>query len=222
LKRNETIFTLKKKLAYILFSFCVTPNTFQNWSDEALAIESKTDMAAFTTLLQRYEIPLLQYIMRISHFSVERAEDILQEVFVKVWNHLDSYDPEMKFCNWIYRIAHNETISEFRKAKARKELQQISCQLNEFENYPAKTDISNDVNKKLTSEKVNRALCFLSPRYRSVLVLRFMEDKNYEEISHILGVPPGTVATLLHRAKEILKKSISREEKQKKGCLRVH
>ncbi len=190
----------------------MSPKEYEELSDEFLAkLSSQGDLYAFSLLLQRYQRPLLQYILRISHFPAERAEDILQEVFVKIWNNLSEYNDQLKFSSWIYRITHNETISEFRKASARRELQQIDWDVSKIECLPARIDISDDLNKKITAENISKILCMLSPQYRSVLILKFLEDRNYEEISEILGIPTGTVATLLHRAKTVFRNIVNRE-----------
>ncbi len=192
----------------------MTPVDYESMKDEELAKRGQTDLNAFTCLLKRYEYPLLQYILRISHFPIDRAEDILQEVSIKVWHNLNEYNNEMKFSSWIYRITHNETISEFRKARSRREMQKIEWDESRIESLPSRIDISSDLNKKITAEKIGKVLSILSPQYRSVLILKFLEDKNYEEISHILHIPAGTVATLLHRAKNVFKNILEREQSQ--------
>ena len=82
----------------------------------ARAIENKQ---AFAAIVQRYEAPLLRYILRLGCKDISAAEDLLQEVFIKTFVHLNDYDTSLQFSSWIYRIAHNEIVSYFRKEKSR-------------------------------------------------------------------------------------------------------
>ncbi|MBI5413948.1 RNA polymerase sigma factor [Candidatus Peregrinibacteria bacterium] len=174
-------------------------------SDEALVLASHQDMNAFGYLVERYETLLLRYIMRISSFSREEAEEILQEIFVKAWRHLNDFDSSLKFKSWIYRIAHNETISEFRKAESRGKGNEISWDEEILADFPSKIDIVHEVHQKLQSEHIRKVLSLLNEKYRTVLILFFLEEKSYEEISDILQIPTGTVATYIKRGKESLK-----------------
>ncbi len=163
---------------------------------------------AFSALLERFKPQLIQYVMRISHFTYDHAEDILQEVFVKVWNKFDTFDEKHSFSAWIYRITHNETISEFRKSCARKESMKLQLENPFIECLPSCIDISNEIHKKILAEKILQVLSLLQPRYSQVLVMKFLEDKPYNEISRQLAIPEGTLATLLHRAKRDFRKTL--------------
>jgi len=90
-----------------------------NLPDETLAQNALQDMQYFEILIERYQGKLKHYVLRISHFSEMEAEEILQEVFIKVWKNLNDFDQNMKFSTWIYQITHNTTISQWRKAKSR-------------------------------------------------------------------------------------------------------
>ncbi len=171
----------------------------QDFTDEQLVAKSLEDIAFFGSLVERYEKPLLNYVFRISGFSLEIAEEILQEVFIKVWKNLNDFSSPMKFSSWIYRITHNETISTFRKIKSRGEQEQV--ELDESLFLPGKTDFTKEFDQKISSVAIKKILSVLTEKYREVLVLRFFEDKSYEEISDILQIPSGTVATLISRAK---------------------
>jgi RNA polymerase sigma-70 factor, ECF subfamily len=88
---------------------------FSEKKDEELVLISISDQDAFSELIRRYEAKLFNYIKRISSLSKEDAEDILQEVFIKVYKNLNGFDVDLKFSSWIYRITHNEVITNFRK-----------------------------------------------------------------------------------------------------------
>lgn len=178
---------------------------YQEKTDQQLVSMALANPHNFLYLMNRYEKPLIFYIRRISQFSVEEAEDILQEVFIKVYKHLNAYDPKLKFSSWIYRITHNQVISKFRKTKARPD--QVSWDMDEslLNRLAADFDLEYDIDLKLFSQKIFNILNNLDDKYREVLILRYFEQKDYSEISDILKKPSGTVATLINRAKLKLK-----------------
>jgi len=177
----------------------------------ALALE---DQDNFLFLAKRYEDRLLRYIKRISGFDNEEAEDVLQDVFIKVYQNLNSFDDSLKFSSWIYRITHNQVISHHRKIKARPE--HYPGELNEeiLHNLAGNLDVAKEMDNQYLRQNVNKILANLDFKYREILILRFLEERNYREISDILKKPAGTVATLLNRAKkrfedELIKQDIS-------------
>ena len=90
-----------------------------NKTDEQIVVLTLKNQDYYLCLMKRYEAKLLNYILKISNINREDAEDILQEVFVKAYQNLNDFDLNFKFSNWIYSIAHNATISVFRKKKVR-------------------------------------------------------------------------------------------------------
>lgn len=160
----------------------------------------------FVYLIERYEQKLLRYIMRISGLRKEDAEDVLQDVFIKVYQNLNDFDHDLRFSSWIYRIAHNQTISNYRKLKSRP--QEISVDDNVFNNFASNLDLEKDVDHVALRKIVGAILMKMDNKYREVLVLRFMEDKSYQEMSDILKKPIGTIATLVSRAKDQFKEKI--------------
>ena len=174
-------------------------------TDQELVILALQHSYNFKYLMEKYEKPLFFYIRRISRFSVEEAQDTLQEVFLKVYRNLNGYDPKLKFSSWIYRITHNEVISKFRKTTARPD--QVSWDMDEglLNRIAADFDIEKDVDLSIFAKKITELLSDLDKKYRDVLILRYFEQKDYQEISDILKKPAGTVATLINRAKKKLK-----------------
>lgn len=170
-------------------------------SDEALAQSALQDLACFESLIERYQGKLKHYILRISHFSEMESEEILQDIFIKVWKNLNDFDADMKFSTWLYRIAHNETISAWRKSKSRGDTERATLDPELFDQIADEFDFVNDLQSQFDSAQVHQILDQLPEKYRTALVLKFIEDKSYDEISDILQKPPGTVATLINRAK---------------------
>ncbi len=168
-------------------------------TDEELVQKSIENIDSFEILIDRYEKKLSNYVARISNFCPETIEEILQNVFVSVWKNLKGFSPDLKFSSWVYRIAHNETISEFRKLKSRGEEKKVELTDELF--IPAEKDFRSEFDRKLTTEKIHQILLEMSEKYREILILKFLEEKNYNEISDILKIPLGTVAVRINRAK---------------------
>lgn len=173
-----------------------------NKTDNELVRLSLDNSDWFFCLAKRYEKKLLQYIMRISKFRREEAEDVLQEVFVKTYYNLNEFNDELKFSSWIYRIAHNQTISEIRKVSVRPS---IPFEKEDIDRFEDAFDITKEIDNSLDREKINEALSKLDEKYREVLVLRFLDEKDYVEISDILKKPVSTVGNLILRGKKLFK-----------------
>jgi len=185
----------------------------ENSSDKELVRAALKNVDDFSWLMKRYEKPLLRYIHRATNASREDAEDILQDIFIKVYRSLNAFDQKLSFSSWIYRIAHNEIINQH-KRRVRSRTISLDSESTGGETIQdelsSNKSIQDDYIAKENSERVRKALGKLSIKYREVLVLRYFEDKDYQEISDILRKPPGTVAVLLNRAKAKFKKLAER------------
>ena len=176
-------------------------------SDSDIVEQSLSDVNSYRYIIERYESKLLRYIKRILYISDEDAEDILQEVFLKAYKNINSYNPKYSFSNWIYRIAHNEAISFLRKKSVTVSNTEDE---NIFDRIPSDEDIEDDFLNSVKSTEVREILSKLDQKYREVLVLRFFEEKEYNEISEILHISSGTVASLINRGKEKFKILVER------------
>jgi RNA polymerase sigma-70 factor (ECF subfamily) len=192
-------------------------NDYENMPDEHLVQLSLKDQDCFYYLMKRYEIKILRYIKRLTTVSEEEAEDIIQEVFIKVYRNLNGFNRKLKFSSWIYRIAHNEIINQYRKTKLR--LAMIPLNIEDEASLIGSINDTIEINGAYenleNAERVRKALSELPDKYREILVLRYLEDKSYDEISDILRKPPGTVATQINRAKAIFKKIAKRHQLDK-------
>ena len=184
------------------------------YSDADLVEMSKKDPESFGILMERYQGPLFHYIRRITQLPREDTEDLLQEVFIKIYKKLNEYGEVLKFSSWAYRIAHNHVIDYFRKINARP-------QTNYLEDYEwekiihASIHLEKDIINGDCAEKVKKCIQDMPLAYKEVLVLRFIEEKSYEEIMDILRKSKGTVATLIRRGKKLLVKKM---EEQGNNC----
>jgi len=173
-------------------------------TDQDLVLKSLHDMEAFGELISRYEAPLKRYVIRISNLSEECVEEVIQDVFLKCWKNLRAFKPDVKFSSWIYRIAHNETISLFRKWKSRGADKAIELHEEIFAPDP-NSNFAKELDQEISAHQIQEIFTHMKKKHREILTLRFFEDKSYDEISDILHRPPGTVATLLNRAKKEFK-----------------
>jgi RNA polymerase sigma-70 factor (ECF subfamily) len=178
-------------------------------TDEEIVAIAVRESSFFGHIIDRYEAPLQRYVRRLGVKVTEDQEDVLQEIFIKVYRNLNSFDSSLKFSSWIYRIAHNEAISWFRKTNVRPEGHLIA----EGDEVLGLIKTSEDDAEQLFDETVNAealkaGLAEIDEKYRVVLILRYFEHKEYEEISDILKIPIGSVGTLLHRGKRQLKQVI--------------
>lgn len=175
-------------------------------TDEELVALALKNQDFFSCLVERYESKLMRYIRRISAATQEDAEDLLQEIFVKVYRNLNDFDPDLKFSSWIYRIAHNQVISSWRKTKSRPQVVKFEADEDFLKFIASDVDLARDTERKFTGEQVRKTINDLDEKYKEVLVLKFLEGKDYQEISDILEKPLGTVATLINRAKKQFRK----------------
>jgi RNA polymerase sigma-70 factor (ECF subfamily) len=171
-------------------------------SDQELVVRALEDKQKFASIVRRYEAPLLRYIVRQGCRDNAQAQDVLQEVFIKAYLHLNDYDPSLPFSSWIYRIAHNETITHFRKEKNRPFVLEKGEDDDLFGKIVDDLELSQQEIQQYVAADIQSALEKLEAKYRDIIVLKFFEDKSYEEISDILQMPQGTVATLINRAKK--------------------
>lgn len=181
-------------------------------SDEELVKKTLEDKDFFGELVDRYQAKLTRYVARLGIRDPDDQLDVLQEIFLKTYRNINGFDSSLKFSSWIYRIAHNEAISWYRKKNVRPEGHLIgdSEEIISFLSGKEETaDVSFD--KMVNAKEVNEALLLIDEKYREAIILRFFEHKEYDEISDILKIPVGSVGTLLHRGKKQLAAALNHE-----------
>ena len=179
----------------------------------ALAQRGRED--AFRELVRRYERPVFSLIFRMVHESAT-AEDLAQDTFIKVLNHIDKYRPEFKLSSWLFKIANNVAIDHLR----RRQIATISMSGSAHAGTAAEVeatsfDIASDdesaldeMESKELGSAIEKAIARLRPEYRSCILLRHVEGRSYEEIAATLDLPLGTVKTYIHRARHQLRESL--------------
>ncbi len=183
---------------------------FKTLADEALVAVVLKTPNAFGEVVERYEAKLSRYIERLGVRVPDDKLDVLQEIFIKAYKNLNSFDGSFKFSSWIYRIAHNEAISWYRKQSVRPEGHLVADGediMLLIKDGMEGAEVSFD--KEINAHELERALKKIDEKYREVLVLRYFEHKEYEEISDILRIPIGSVGTLISRGKKQLLNEIN-------------
>lgn len=179
--------------------------------DQKLVSVARKDRHAFGALVTRYELPLARYARRLGA-DAELAKDILQESFIKAYLHLNDFDSSLSFSAWMYRIVHNETITHLRRLNTRPTPVLKEEDLSLFAMIPDELDLPHEAELRIRQGAVQKAVEALDEKYRTTVVLRFFEHKSYDEISDILKIPSGTVATYLNRGKAKLKELLSNDK----------
>jgi RNA polymerase sigma-70 factor (ECF subfamily) len=173
--------------------------------DEEIALRvQQGDLSAFGTLVERFEPKLLRYVKKFL-FDYEDTRDLVQEIFIKAYTNIQSFDTKRSFSSWIYRIAHNEAINAIKK-KGREPLSffDIDTVLPHLLISNSKTD--DPLNQTADRQMVEKYLKKLDAKYREPLVLYYYEDMDYKEISDIMHIPTSTVGVRIKRAKQLLHK----------------
>ncbi len=182
----------------------------KNTDEELIVKIVDGDKDLFAELIDRYQIKLMRYIVRITNVDTATAEHILQDSFIKAYTHLNDFDTSLKFSSWIYRIVHNEVVSLHRKSVSGINKEIVSIEEHDLQNIIDSTvDIPDSGDIHFIKDHIQKALQKLDYKYKEVIILRYFEHKDYKEISDILKKPINTIATLLSRAKKQLKKEIN-------------
>ena len=163
---------------------------------------------AFRELVTRFERPVYSLVLRMVQ-DPGVAEDLAQEVFVKAFRRLNTYDPQWKFSSWLFKIAHNTTIDHLRRGVP--------------ETVPLETGVEDDrgslaavladetvespqaaAERRDLGRALERAISSLRPDYRVAVLMFYVHGASYHEICEATGLPLGTVKTNLHRARKEL------------------
>ena len=158
------------------------------------------DKEALAELIDRYQGPLGYFISRLSA-NPEMAEDIFQETWLTVIKRICSLKKLDAFSIWLYRIARNKVYQQLRRKK-------MLSKLNE--NIMATNNTEEDIFSVEDAAKIHRCLKELQPEHREVLMLRFLEQMSYKQISDVTNCSLGTIKSRIHYAKLALKKEMEK------------
>lgn len=171
--------------------------------EEIAASVQQGDADAFGELITRYEEKLTRYGRRFLS-NPQDIEDLVQDVMIKTYTNIQSFNTDMRFSPWIYRIAHNTFVNALKKQSRFGynvfDVDTILPQLKASERadeFALSSELSAEMELYLNQ---------LDPKYREPLVLFFYEELSYQEISDVLHIPVTTVGVRINRAKEKLRK----------------
>lgn len=173
-------------------------------TDEEIALAVQAgDKEKFGLLMERYNQKLSRYGRKFLS-NKDNIEDIVQDVFISSFQNINSFDVSLKFSSWIYRIAHNAFVNGLKK-KQRSFIPHFDFDLflsHHVEEDPAIAERERKEMKKIIEIGLDK----LKPKYREAIVLHYLEELSYKEISDVLEVPIGTVGIRVMRGREELKK----------------
>ncbi len=174
-------------------------------TDSQLVAAALRDKSNYAVLVRRWEGPLARFVQRILGQSGQATEDVLQDTFIKAYLNLNGFDGNRPFGPWIYRIARNEAISFLRKKRLEPPLVTDAEALLLLARMSDGVTAQEIYDTSRMEGQIRKAIANMDPRYREVLMLRYLEEKGYDEISEILELPGGTVATLINRGTKQLR-----------------
>jgi len=190
-------------------------------SDETILVAQarQSDAMAFSELVRRYENKIFRLALHITQ-NREDAEDVLQEAFLKAYEHLDQFQGNSKFYTWIVRIAVNQALMKLRRRKTDKSVsmdEQFDTGEDTLVREIAAWD--EDPEQQFSREELGRilesAVQSLEPPYRSVFVLRDIDDLSTEETAQALDLSIPAVKSRLLRARLQLREKLTRHFKRK-------
>lgn len=180
--------------------------------DDALILEKFADPSqrdeAFTLLLRKYQQKIYWHIRRmvIDHAD---ADDLVQDVFIKVWKNLDKFREDSRLYTWIYRIATNECITFLNKKKQKQHVS-LDDDSSAYLTDTLKDSAYFDGNR--AQEKLQKALLTLPDKQRLVFNMKYFEDLKYDEISEILGTTVGGLKASYHIAVKKIEQYFKQED----------
>lgn len=169
--------------------------------EKLIELVRSQDQELYSEIVTRYQEKLLRYANYLIQ-ERDKSQDVVQEAFIKAFINLQGFNTKKKFSSWIYRITHNEAINHIKKHQ-----KEITLDVsNWLKDKKDKSNIEEDFQRKELQKVIASSLKEMPIIYREPLVLFFLEEKSYNEISDILRIPIGTLSTRINRAKKYLKK----------------
>ena len=175
--------------------------------DTPLVIEAQAgNQEAFSRLVTRYSGRI--YAAAYSFLrNMDDASDIVQEVFIRAYRNISSFDPVRPLYPWLYRIAKNLCINKVKNMNSR------NSSLPEWELAARTDDPETTYLKQQQADAVLSAIKRLPDKFREIIELKHFQECSYREMAEILGIPEGTVMSRLYNARMKLKEELSKEDR---------
>lgn len=184
-------------------------NQYKYTDEELIASFQNGNEQAYIELVRRYRDRLMTFVFRFVG-DMELSEDIVQDTMIKVYTHKHYYKEIAKFSTWIYTIAGNLAKTELRKRKRRKVtlLSQMNTDDRKYEIPSTELQSEDIVQGEYAERYIQKAILQLPLHFRTVVILRDIQELSYEEISKIVNVPLGTVKSRINRARLQLQQTL--------------
>ena len=186
------------------------------YSDEQLISRFQSgDENAYIELVNRYKDRLTNFVFYFLK-DEEHTEDVVQETFIKLYEKKHYYKQIAKFSTWIYTIARNLANTELRKKNRKKimYLSQMTSQKKDYELIADAPSLNKEFENNFLLKKIHAAIEKLPENYKSVIILRDIQELSYDEISGIVRVPLGTVKSRINRARLKLQADLEQFKKE--------
>lgn len=159
---------------------------------------------AFNATMLPYSDVLFSYAYYLTG-DRDAASDLLQDTMLKAYRFFDKFEQGTNAKAWLYRIMRNTYINEYRRVKRLPEILTYDDQISAYQMLPGDVrDLRNQIENQMFGDEISNAISALPEKFKSVVILRDVEDLPYEEIAEALEIPIGTVRSRLHRARVLL------------------
>ncbi|MCX6161260.1 MAG: sigma-70 family RNA polymerase sigma factor [Ignavibacteriae bacterium] len=185
---------------------------YRNYTDEELILKFQSeDVQAFNEIVRRYKNKAVNFLYRYTG-DREEAEDLAQDTFIKVFRSKHLYKEIAKFSTWFYTIAVNTAKTNSKKRGRMSTISLSSFDTENEKDFDLTADIQTpeeDANSSIENEYIQRAINSLDEAFKQIIIMRDIEDLDYDEIAQALELPLGTVKSRINRGREKLKKILS-------------
>ncbi len=179
------------------------PQSKRRLTDEQVVrIVQSGKAESFGILVKRYQAKMLRYARRFL-FNYHDIEDLVQEVFIKAYTNIQSFDASRKFSAWLYRIAHNQFVNAIKK-KGKEPMPFFDLDVL-LPRLISKDGAEKKTNQREIRQMIERSLDKLDFKYREPLILYYFEGLTYREIADVLRIPVATVGVRLKRGRKMIK-----------------
>jgi len=177
-------------------------STFLYTDEQLIGRFQAGDERAYVELVNRYKDRLFNFVFPFFG-DVEQSEDVVQDTMLRLYEKKHYYKEIAKFSTWIYTIARNLANTELRKRKRRKTtyLSQMSKEERQYDIPAVQDDVDQDLQNEFMRNRINLAIDALPEHFKTVIILRDIQELSYDDISNIVEVPLGTIKSRINRAR---------------------
>ncbi len=177
-------------------------STFLYTDEQLIGRFQAGDERAYVELVNRYKDRLFNFVFPFFG-DVEQSEDVVQDTMLRLYEKKHYYKEIAKFSTWIYTIARNLANTELRKRKRRKTtyLSQMSKEERQYDIPAIQDDVDQDLQNEFMRNRINQAIDALPEHFKTVIILRDIQELSYDDISNIVEVPLGTIKSRINRAR---------------------